>query len=164
MQTFLVHSQENQTLKMKQNAEKQFCDYYWCILITQIISHWAKMRITFLISIICEYKKKHYIKRNIKTNKYILILRRICRKQSCLCFLHVFDHFLNTRRCRFNVDDQKLLADHPLECAQSFFKNFFCRTCAYQGVKNVSFSENFTHVLNGWSLEPFHKDQYCDYF
>ena len=25
------------------------------------------------------------------------------------------------------------------------------RTCAYQGVKNVSFSENFTYVLNGWS-------------
>ena len=22
--------------------------------------------------------------------------------------------------------------------------------CAYQGVKNVSFSENFAYVLNGW--------------
>ena len=26
------------------------------------------------------------------------------------------------------------------------------RTCAYQGVRIVSFSENFTYVLNGWSL------------
>ena len=24
------------------------------------------------------------------------------------------------------------------------------RTCAYQGVRNVSFSENFVCVLNGW--------------
>ena len=24
------------------------------------------------------------------------------------------------------------------------------RTCAYQGVRNVSFSENFAYVLNGW--------------
>ena len=26
------------------------------------------------------------------------------------------------------------------------------RTCAYQGVRNVSFSENFAYVLNGWPL------------
>ena len=26
------------------------------------------------------------------------------------------------------------------------------RTCAYQGVRNVSFSENFAYVLNEWSL------------
>ena len=26
------------------------------------------------------------------------------------------------------------------------------RTCAYQGVKNVSFSENFAYVLNGQPL------------
>ena len=26
------------------------------------------------------------------------------------------------------------------------------RMCAYQGVRNVSFSENFAHVLNGWSI------------
>ena len=26
------------------------------------------------------------------------------------------------------------------------------RMCAYQGVRNVSFSENFAYVLNGWSL------------
>ena len=29
------------------------------------------------------------------------------------------------------------------------------RTCAYQGIRNVSFSENFAHVLNGW-----HQRQY----
>ena len=26
------------------------------------------------------------------------------------------------------------------------------RMCAYQGVRNVSFSEKFAYVLNGWSL------------
>ena len=26
------------------------------------------------------------------------------------------------------------------------------RTCAYQGVRNVSFSENFAYVLNAWAL------------
>lgn len=26
------------------------------------------------------------------------------------------------------------------------------RLCAYQSLKNLSFSENFTYVLNGWSL------------
>ena len=26
------------------------------------------------------------------------------------------------------------------------------RMCAYQGVRNVSFSENFAYVLNGWSI------------
>ena len=26
------------------------------------------------------------------------------------------------------------------------------RTCAYQGVSNISFSENFAYVLNGWPL------------
>ena len=26
-------------------------------------------------------------------------------------------------------------------------------TCAYQGVRNVSFSENFAYVLNEWSLK-----------
>ena len=29
------------------------------------------------------------------------------------------------------------------------------RTCAYQGVRNVSFSENFAYVLNGWPLTTF---------
>ena len=26
------------------------------------------------------------------------------------------------------------------------------RSCAYQGVRNVSFSESFAHGLNGWPL------------
>ena len=28
--------------------------------------------------------------------------------------------------------------------------NPLIRTCAYQGVRNVSLSENFAYVLNGW--------------
>ena len=27
------------------------------------------------------------------------------------------------------------------------------RTCTYQGVRNVTFSENFAYVLNGWPLK-----------
>ena len=30
--------------------------------------------------------------------------------------------------------------------------DFHKGTCAYQGVRNVSFSENFAYVLNGWPL------------
>ena len=26
------------------------------------------------------------------------------------------------------------------------------RTCAYQGVRNISFSENFAYIINGWFL------------
>ena len=36
---------------------------------------------------------------------------------------------------------------------QNFRKiNISYPACAYQGVENVSFSENFAHVLNEWSL------------
>ena len=34
-------------------------------------------------------------------------------------------------------------------------KSFTTSTCAYQGVRNVSFSENFAYVLNKWSLLRF---------
>ena len=33
-----------------------------------------------------------------------------------------------------------------------YLRKIFVRTCTYQGVRNVSFSENFAHVLNVWSL------------
>ena len=44
-----------------------------------------------------------------------------------------------------------------LVSTQNFPKNshflplWYARTCAYQGVRNVSFSENFAYILNGWS-------------
>ena len=34
------------------------------------------------------------------------------------------------------------------------------RSCAYQGVRNVSFLENFAYVLNGWSLAGLFDQQY----
>ena len=34
----------------------------------------------------------------------------------------------------------------------STYATFSTRTCAYQGVRDVSFSENFAYVLNGWPL------------
>ena len=36
---------------------------------------------------------------------------------------------------------------------KSNISNPLIRTCTYQGVINVSFSENFAYVLNGWSLK-----------
>ena len=49
--------------------------------------------------------------------------------------------------------------DHPFSTYAKFSEktNISCRlirtrTCAYQGVRNVSFSENFAFVLNKWSL------------
>ena len=37
---------------------------------------------------------------------------------------------------------------------QKFSRNIFTpsSTCTYQGVRNVSFSENFAYVLNEWTL------------
>lgn len=40
--------------------------------------------------------------------------------------------------------------DNLLSTYTTFLKNI--RTCAYEGVRNVSFSESFPHALNGWSL------------
>ena len=34
----------------------------------------------------------------------------------------------------------------------------FIRTCAYQGVRNVSFSGNFAYLLNGWPQIGFEGD------
>ena len=31
------------------------------------------------------------------------------------------------------------------------------RLCAYQGVRNVSFSENFAHIMNEWTPNYFYK-------
>ena len=38
--------------------------------------------------------------------------------------------------------------DHSFSTYAKFSENL---TCAYQGVRNVSFSENFTNILNEWS-------------
>ena len=61
----------------------------------------------------------------------------------------------------------KCLRDHPFskygKCSGKlkFLTPWYAlaRTCACQGVKNVSFSENFVYVLNRWSLTVFHKSK-----
>ena len=51
------------------------------------------------------------------------------------------------------------ICDHPFK----YVRTIFCKTkifnpllrthmCAYQEVRNVSFSENFAYILNGWTL------------
>ena len=43
------------------------------------------------------------------------------------------------------------IMDHPLSTCAKFSEKLI-RKCAYQGVRNVSFSKNFGYVLNGWPL------------
>ena len=39
---------------------------------------------------------------------------------------------------------------HPLSTYAKLSKKLtFLRTCAYQGVRNVGFSENFAYIVNG---------------
>ena len=40
---------------------------------------------------------------------------------------------------------------YPYSTYAKFFEKQFTCTCAYQGVRNVSFSENFAYILNVWS-------------
>ena len=44
-----------------------------------------------------------------------------------------------------------ILRCHPLSTYAKFSEKLTC-TCAYQGVRNVSFPEIFAYVLNGWPL------------
>ena len=53
------------------------------------------------------------------------------------------------------------LRGHPLSTYVKFSEQLTfltplirTRTCAYQGVRNVNFSENFAYVLNEWPLMP----------
>ena len=47
-----------------------------------------------------------------------------------------------------------MLTDHSF----GTYVNFPKRTCAYQGVRNVSFLEHFSYVLNEWSYETSYFD------
>ena len=68
--------------------------------------------------------------------------------------MHVLEsvHFQNIRISKFLTNDSKGLS---IKYARKIFRKtnisnplIRTRTCAYQGVRNVSFSENFTYVLN----------------
>ena len=69
--------------------------------------------------------------------------------------MHVLEsvNFQNIRISKFLTNDSKGLS---IKCARKIFRKtnisnplIRTRTCAYQDVRNVSFSENFTYVLNG---------------
>ena len=53
-----------------------------------------------------------------------------------------------------SMSDMILVRGHPLSTYAKFSEKltFLIRTCAYQGVRNFSFSENSAYVLNGWAL------------
>ena len=44
------------------------------------------------------------------------------------------------------------LRDHSFSTYSKFSEKLTFCTCAFQGVRNSSFSGNFAHVLDGWSL------------
>ena len=68
-------------------------------------------------------------------------------------FEHIFQHFLVLLLFIF-------IRSHSFSTYAKFYKKLSCplpsairtRMCAYQGVRNGSFSESFTYVLNEWSL------------
>ena len=53
-------TRENGTPKLKQNPETWGGDHFWCILVNQIISHWANHT----------FGNHQYIKKCIKMNKH----------------------------------------------------------------------------------------------
>ena len=66
-------------------------------------------------------------------------------------------------RCRENInrvvkDMHEVVGDHSFSTFAnvlkklSFVTPWYARVCAYQGVRNVSFSENFAYILNDWSF------------
>ena len=62
------------------------------------------------------------------------------------------------RNDHFKISVANVLRDHSFSCTQNFQKNLHFlsldhiekgrRKCSYQGVRNVSFSENLAYVLN----------------
>ena len=61
----------------------------------------------------------------------------------------VTDFFIPQRWLCIKIADLNTLVDHT--CAK-FSDKQILRTCAYQGVRNASFSENFAEALGGRSL------------
>ena len=76
--------------------------------------------------------------------------------------LSVFDHFGRLALKRYQPCDHFLIAllwgDHSFSALAKFSEKLIfltpwyahTHTCAYQGVRNVSFSKNFANVLNEW--------------
>ena len=62
-----------------------------------------------------------------------------------------------------NSNDDKNDLESPIKYIRKTFRktsisNHLIRTrkCVYQGIRNVSFAENFAYVLNGWPLINCH--------
>ena len=49
---------------------------------------------------------------------------------------------------------------HLFSTDAKLFENLMFRTCANQGVRNVSFSENFVYVINGYLTQCFYFLEY----
>ena len=69
-------------------------------------------------------------------------------------FVNLFSEWtLNRQRLWFFKKVVKsIMRDHPFRTYAKFSEKL-TRACAYQGLSNVSFSENFAYVQNGWSLK-----------
>ena len=65
------------------------------------------------------------------------------------------------RRLSLKMLISLILLVHPLSTHAKFYEKLTFRY-AYQGAKNVSFSENFAYVLNWWpSLGNLQNNCYC---
>ena len=77
----------------------------------------------------------------------------------CLCIFIIF-MLINTLWCSFRSCDRT--KGSSIKYVRKIFRKtnisnplIRTRTCAYQGVRNVSFLENFAYVLNGWLLNTY---------
>ena len=83
--------------------------------------------------------------------------------QQWSAFLLVSKCFIECWRCILLRDrtSMSFLGGYPLSIYAKFSEKltfltpWYTHTCAYQGVRNVSFSENFPYVINGWPLHAF---------
>ena len=58
---------------------------------------------------------------------------------------------------------EKKWPSKSLVSLRSYPLSTYFRTCAYQGVRNNSFSENFEYLLNGWPLDKFNYTRSLQY-
>ena len=69
-------------------------------------------------------------------------------------FSENFVYILNDPLCRAsnNIMKTTILLDYSFSADAKFSEKLKFLACSYQGVRNVSFSENFAYVLNEWPL------------
>ena len=74
-----------------------------------------------------------------------MIIKGSCR----FTFSYLFTFHLDQGNL-YHHEEAFAITGHPFSTYAKFSEKFiFFTPCAYQGVRNVNFSENFAYVLNG---------------